>query len=425
MTTGKILRSPLPVPRGRARERALQRNEPRPSPAHSNNVRQHTRQFQYLFPILLLSAVTLAGCLTQETTLHLRYDPATDTFQVFTLFEHFRSTRPTSSPIRLSATPEQIAQQDAVTLRNLWERRHRMIPLPLTFDGPVTLDLTPDGRNLADPSALANDLEISWSDIRINPGRLFRDRNGFVGYSHEVTLPGRVVDQLLQSARAHLTSDATLHAEIAAEIADRPRTDRPPADWSDLAREIARRLTPPTPNTPPAPNDLDPLKAALTCMDDPSLDALSHLSTQDASAFNLTRTGATFHLKLPLTLRDANGLATVARTYADTLTRNAVTPTADPEAKLLAQVVTLLRQHTSTTLDPTTHTCIYSLDLIPALNAISQAHRGAANTAFAANPTARTAASALSHAVENWKDALTILDNNTDPDQLLRDPPHR
>jgi hypothetical protein len=103
-------------------------------------------------------ALYLSGCLVQEITTIVRYDAKSDVFAVFTVFEHFRSSRNgTPAPVK-DPTPADYAQADLGKLKDIWEGRDRLIPLgPLTLDGPLKTFLTEDRRGLsAEPHTRVN-----------------------------------------------------------------------------------------------------------------------------------------------------------------------------------------------------------------------------------------------------------------------------
>jgi hypothetical protein len=394
--------------------------------------------------VLLLCALLLPGCLVHDTTLLLRYDPASDTFRLFTLFEHYRSTTdglpvlvPAGSRTDTDADHRRrIADRDAGTLRELWSVRDRAIflPLPLSLDGPLRLELAEDHSHLtAGQDLLPPNADIPWRDVQIRPGHLFRDRNGFLGYSHEVTFPGRALDQLLAAARAQWADSPNLRAQIDEVINLRRRTPTRPDDWSAYTQATARAIaatTHPAATDNAAPADATPLPSAdmrtckplLACMDDASLDALRTLFAPGSPGPDLTRAGTTLRLRLPLTRRDAAGLKTLARTWADALratTANPSTPEDKRSALLLNQTLRSLA-NASTTDTPSDGDFLVTLDLLPALNQTSQAVRQYTSATFANDDTAKSGARALANAVRRWHTPAPNIETIPDPEALLK-----
>jgi hypothetical protein len=372
-----------------------------------------------MFTIGLVCALTLAGCLCQETTMVVRYDAKEDVFTIFTVYEHFRSTR-TGTNVKATErplAPDDYAAADFGRLKELWDARDRMIPayiLPFSFDGPARIELSDDHKRLKDVDVRGGDPEISWDKVQIIPGRLFEDRDGLVGYWHEVRIPGSVVDELLHLARVRLGKNEQLLVALDGEL-ERRKTQKGVGRWREFSdwlkaqgdRGLAGQKD-------EGDNSEEFQRRLLGCLQERSLAELRRVV--GGGELDLSRHGSVLRLRLGVTRRDAEGMIAVLRQMNDYLVQR---EKRTPDAKETERFVFLLREVIAAAgaMSADESGCSFSLDMVPAFNRFYGAARQEGAKLFAADANAKIDAKAMAKLVEGWQgDALV---KGADVEKLL------
>lgn len=173
------------------------------------------RKLSLTFALLLLVAALLPGCLEADKTILVRYDKATDAFNILFVYQHLRG-----GEVNNKYDPA----ADIEHLQNLYKNRDHLILLP--YGSPWPLETWGESAflrkaerqvlniSLATPTADAvpTDSLVSLKDVVIRPGQFFLREPGNLCYYHSMTLPGAVVDQLLALASTQLSEHAFTQA---------------------------------------------------------------------------------------------------------------------------------------------------------------------------------------------------------------------
>ena len=348
----------------------------------------------------------------------VRYDTKADVFAVLTIYEHFRSSR---SGTRITAnrplTADDYAAADFGRLKELWEARERTIPfLPISLDGPARLELSADHKRLKDSEPREGDPRISWEKVQIIPGKLFEDRDGLVGYWHEVRIPGSVVDELLHLARVRLGKNEQLLAALDGEL-ERRKTQNGVGEWRAFSdwlkaqgdRELARQ-------TAAADNSEELQRRLLGCLEERSLRDLRRIV--GGGELDLSRRGSVLRMRLAATRRDGEGMMAVLRQLNDYLLQREKRTPEPAEAERFAF---LLREAVAAAgaVSADESGCTFSLDIVPVLNHLFTTARqeGAKLLLFAADANAKVDAKAMAKLVEGWQGESLI--KGADVEKLL------
>jgi hypothetical protein len=277
------------------------------------------------WPVLFAAlALWLGGCLGSKATWSMRYDARSDRFYLLTIDEKFQSS---STLFASSAAAAKAFQDDGAELRKLWDARERMIPNYMSFSGSKYLERSKDGKTLTDDlKHEPGDPEISWEKVVVKPGRLFKDRDGGIGYWSEAIIPGAVVDQEMSLVRARLKRSADIKLVFDGEMSRRAAVVPAiqPAQWSELSKWVSDqfKVAAVAPTTRPSGDGehaanggaMEGAQRVLACLDDQTLRAI--LRDLDHGDLGPRREGAMIKFHLPLTVRDKEGAATVLREYA-------------------------------------------------------------------------------------------------------------
>lgn len=354
-------------------------------------------------------AFCLSGCLVQEITTVVRYDAKSDVFAVFTVFEHFRSSRNgTPTPVKKNATPADYAQADLGKLKDIWGGRDRLIPLgPLTLDGPLKTFLTEDRRGLsAEPhtktgEAPAGEPPISWDKLQIIPGKLFEDRDGLMGYWHEVRIPGSVVDELLAFARVQFRKSNELIELLDTEAKDR-QAGKKPSQWTDASTWIKKKIESSGKENTSKDDSLELERKLLGCLEDPSLATIDKAVRK--GEFELSRSGEIIRLKLALTRRDAEGLTALLQQINTSLIDVEKNNPNQMENYKLAFVLRAAADATAK-LSADENGFAVEVNSVAFLNHLFSAAREEQATRFAADANAKVDAAAMAKEVKGWQPA--------------------
>jgi hypothetical protein len=250
---------------------------------------------------LAIISLGLTGCLEDDATAIVRYQARADRFGVLTVYEHFRSGGPDAG--------KNLARETA-SLEELWRGRDRIVPIePSIFGGPVYIELSADHKARANAADDPDAVKISWDQIKIVPGKMFRDANGALAYYHETWIPGAVVDQWIQLGELRMAKSAELADAVAAErkrrdaggargswktLGEKARAAQ--ADWLAGLGGANTRVT----NDPIIGVEL------IGSLDNESLAALE--AVVEKGRFQITRSGQVVTLRLPLSASDAKAM---------------------------------------------------------------------------------------------------------------------
>ena len=344
-------------------------------------------------------ALWLAGCLAQEIAMAVRYDAKRDVFAVFTVYEHFRSSR-NGTPVPKTTRPLTAADYaggDLGRLQKLWEGRERLIPLaPLSFDGPIRMELTADRSKIKDAEMLNGDPHVSWDKVEILPGRLFEDRDGLVGYWHEVRVPGSVVDELLRLVRVRLGQDERLSALVDVEVARR-KGQKKIGEWVEVSDWLKKQIELKGAGEKTSQDASDEFERRLVgCLEDRSLEVVSRAVR--GGEIDLSRRGAMLRLRIAVTRRDADGLVRLLRQYNASLVRlekEKDNPQGKPDPMSLVRAAV----ETAGTMRADENGCAFEVNAVALLNQLFAAAREEGAKTFAADANAK----AMTKVVEEWQ----------------------
>lgn len=138
--------------------------------------------------ILLAAGCLLTGCVERRTALHLRFDEQADVLQILHVHTHILGHD----------------QPERDWLVKQWRWREKLIPtvrflgyigyLRQSDDSYQQIDL--DSPSAGEPPTLNTDLPLG--EIVIRPGEYFIGPDGALAYTHQIDLPGKTLDALLQ-----------------------------------------------------------------------------------------------------------------------------------------------------------------------------------------------------------------------------------
>jgi hypothetical protein len=152
---------------------------------------------RHLSILLVFAALaTVSGCIEAESAFYLRYDKEKDSFSQLRIFSNIRTSKAEELKYLVALTQ---MKEDAMIL-----------PIPGIL-GPPPAQVRLAGNkihtlNLAMPPAGFKDklefpnplpLPVDLAAIKIKPGKFFLNDDKNLCYSHEVEVPGKVVDQLI------------------------------------------------------------------------------------------------------------------------------------------------------------------------------------------------------------------------------------
>ncbi|HSI32823.1 MAG: hypothetical protein ACAI43_17515 [Phycisphaerae bacterium] len=370
-----------------------------------------TRRFTLAGALLLSLGLCFAGCLQQENIKVLRYDAKADRFEMLAVYEHFRSSDsgvvlvPEKAPD--AAAAEKRMLEDAAKLRSIYDARDRLIP-GWDILGVGLYPLTPDRKKFegeGDPKP--GRPAIAWDKVDIKPGRLFKDKDGFIGYWHEIGVPGAVVDQMLARVRVEMSADEDIRQGIAIEKKRRADAPQKPADWADITAALKAHLLAEQAGKPEGADRQKDLGERLRAtLDSASLDRI--LAALDRGDLGPTRVAGRLVLRVPLTRRDADGIAGLVR-EVDRTVKSILDAKAEPAAgviEFLAHARGPLSDHAALKADDAG--LEISLDLVPLLNRFLADQRDTENRDFAKSADAKTRASKMAQTVATWKDVEVV-----------------
>lgn len=239
------------------------------------------KRFSYgsLWISLGLLLCILGGCISKHQTLLLKYSAENDSYTVLILSTHYQASH----------------KDDLKWLAEQYALRDRLIPYgPLIFSfmtEPAAVRKSNDSFDEIDLSKKAKFIErktkIPLEDIHIKPGEFYRGPEGGLAYYHELEIPGRTVDLLLQETPV---DDVAKTAEAEQQ---RRKTGGKRKDWAELHEklELALKEEKVNPNV-----DNDPVQ----CLSDATLSLLA-----EKKDIRVSRDKRTFSLTLPMELEDS------------------------------------------------------------------------------------------------------------------------
>jgi hypothetical protein len=277
-----------------------------------------------LVPLALLG---MSGCLVSEAIVRVLYDAAKDEFREIVVFERFRyRSEGSAQPAEPGKPPKPYdCNKDYTELKKIYDARAQTIffePGPARLFGMVgKVVRTADGKLTEPWEPVAGEPPVNFNDVVIRPGELFTDSQGYLGYSHEMTIPGKFVDACLKSAVFHFCRDEGNNKRLADEIARRG-TGGARLAWKDLidrtAAEVRKKAAGPGAEeqpadkpAEPAPAEGQPDKDNLLCY----LDLASLQAFQKALAdgkLDVGRRQQKLYARLPLSADDAKNAVELA-----------------------------------------------------------------------------------------------------------------
>lgn len=230
----------------------------------------------------------LTGCIERRTAIHLRFDEQADVLQILHvhthIFGHDKSER------------DWLIKQ--------WEWRDRLIPtarvlgyiayLRHSNDTYQQIDLDSPSPN--EPPIQKTDLPLGG--IVIRPGELFIGPDNALAYTHQVDLPGKTLDALLQ--RAVETSRDDWKKAITAER-ERRNSGGKVFAWEECRELLLRGVNNWGIDAPPVELPDDQRASPERCLSDESL---RKLEAALGGKTILSREGSLLSLTLPLTETD-------------------------------------------------------------------------------------------------------------------------
>lgn len=244
---------------------------------------------------LAVASCALTGCVERRTALHLRFDEQADVLHILHVHTHIRG--------------HDKAERDWLVKQ--WQWRDKLIPtvrflgytayLRQSNDSYQQVDL--DSPSAGEPPVLKT--AVPLDDIVIRPGKLFIGPDNALAYTHQIDLPGKTLDMLLQ-----LGVDATRQdwkKGIAAER-ERRRSGGKVFSWEEgrefLLAEVESWGAAPRAKMP------DQDRASIErCVSDESLSKLE--AALDGKKTLLRREGGQLLLSLPLTETDRGQLISI------------------------------------------------------------------------------------------------------------------
>jgi hypothetical protein len=350
-------------------------------------------------PLLATLAVLyLSGCLVSEAVVHVLYDGGRDEFRQLIVYERFRY-RPDGATVQ--PQPGQPPKpydwnKDFAELQKIYAERAQTLfiePSPSRLFGMIgRLVRTADGKLVEPWPPVAGEPPINFNDVTIKPGELFKDADGYLGYSHEMVVPGKFIDAALKSAVFHMSRDPSSTKQIADEIARRDAGGARLA-WKDLiertAAEVRKKAAGPGGAEEPAKPDEPALVEGLPDKNNPicylevaSLKALQ--KTLADGTLDLGRRKSRLYVRLPLSPDDAKNAATLAaEVRKEALTAR---PDDKPDIATLRKKLREAADQGLTVELPAAGGLELSLDLPTIVNALSEALHDGLTAEFKKDP---------------------------------------
>ncbi len=264
--------------------------------------------------IVAALALTIAGCLQADKRIGMQYDKASDQFTFLVLFNHISSDK--------LATDGGDPDGDSDYLKTLYANRDHLILLPelmqpmedsqlplapFTSDdfGWLRLSASQFARvSLGAPAGTQPaQSTLGLGTIQIKPGKLFNDGGSNLCYYHQIVVPGKVVDGALDIVAA--AEAPIIESALDDEIASRG-SGVVTGTWEQLAAAMVAKINS-IPEDPAADApDASPLP------DLPHVFSMESLRAMKVAAsggkVDLSRSGSTLTLKMPMSADDAAGI---------------------------------------------------------------------------------------------------------------------
>jgi len=343
--------------------------------------------------VVVVILLSLAGCLEDDATAIVRYDAKSDRFGVLTVYEHFRSRGPSSTPSTANRSG------DVASLVELWQKRDRIVMVePSLFGNPIYIELSADHKTRADPKDDEGEAKVSWERIKIVPGKMFRDTKGGLGYYHEMWIPGAVVDQLLQREWADSAGSADL---LAAEHKRRAEGGAR-GSWKAVGQTVraAQAAWLASFEKEEAVDDTNNVTTVewIRCLDEESLAALQEVVAK--RRFETNRAGQRVTLRVPLSESDAKELASLLSDVKNGYIEFAARKPPDGEKAYVALYRKLFKAVAgNVSLKTGTRGLEISVEAVDALNAFNAAMSEARAASYAKDPTLAAAAKQMAEEV--------------------------
>lgn len=254
--------------------------------------------------VLALLPLFLAGCVEGQVGDFVKYDKDADAFHLVQYYTNLYATDP----------------KDLDHIAAVWKKKNAMISSPI--DGAIfsTYALERLSKNEYQPVSLgepdkkppAKKTKADLESVKIIPGDFYLNKHGNLACFHQVIVPGKVVDTLLDEFRPEVFAEIAKEADRQIKLADKTEKVRK-LSWEDVRKELLRQLT--KQGEPPPKEEVEnqwPLE----------MESLQKLAKAGASGTGkLSRRGDAFTIFLPLTAKDTKELVALADTARSTVTK--------------------------------------------------------------------------------------------------------
>ncbi|MCY2995406.1 MAG: hypothetical protein NTY19_47210 [Planctomycetota bacterium] len=227
------------------------------------------RYLQLASILVLLALVSILGCIDGNTIEFIRYDKASDSFVFLSVFTNLATN-----------DADELTQ-----LSTLWKNRanlmHDFNPRFELFAGPRML-LRID-RQTYQPIYVARAgkrpepirTNARLDQVTVSPGQFFKNEHGNLSYSHQTTVPGKVIDQIITESTAEIADGISSLAEW--QLGLRRTTSDPVPTWDVIRQSLIAEMlggqSPEIKNKQILPFETQSLRALIKCALDRSFSA--------------------------------------------------------------------------------------------------------------------------------------------------------
>jgi hypothetical protein len=183
--------------------------------------------------VLLFLTASCCGCIKGDVFELVHYDPATDDFRYLQLDLNIAGDSPA----------------DLTHLVELWDQRQRIIVHPAFFrlwSLPAILRIDAGHYkviDLAQADATENpvlETAIPLDTIKVHPGKFFLTKDSTLAYYNEVTVSGKVLDEVLAAWNREIFGQSLIEA-IDKELKRRVAGGKSPS-WADIREQLVKEL---------------------------------------------------------------------------------------------------------------------------------------------------------------------------------------
>jgi hypothetical protein len=263
-----------------------------------------------MWTLLALTLVLASGCLDANRRTALRYDERTDTFYALRIYYNIKADD----------------ANDVSYLEALYRYRDSLLlydPIAL-FDESAALRLPAGGLQPLTLGARGHrqpplELDADFKLVTVQPGTFFLSPQKTLCYYHQMTAPGKFVDQLVALGSTRLR--AAVLAQLDRETMRR-QNGGVPDSWTQVRERLQAAVSTPPPSTAPVTQPVEPsppasAPATNVATTEPEDTALRVLREESLTllrkgivdkSLTLSRKGSELSLLFRLTSRDADDL---------------------------------------------------------------------------------------------------------------------